>query len=76
MASQSWITDPVFWVIALPALAVSGVCIQMILSLFSCCGSFRIRGRTIQVTWWMIPAATAASGGLWTLAVLYAVMAR
>ena len=69
-----WISDPVFWVFSLPALAVSGVLIQMILSLFSCCGSFKFRGRPVLLKWWMIPAAAVACICLWTVAVLYAVL--
>jgi len=67
----TWINAPVFWILALPALAVTGVLIQMILSLFSCCGSFKLRGRPILLKWWMIPTASAICGSLWTLAVLY-----
>lgn len=69
----TWISDPVFWIIALPALAASGVLIQMILSLFKCCGSFTLHGKPIQLTWWMIPTAATACGLLWSLAVLYAI---
>ena len=69
-----WISDPVFWVFSLPALAASGLLIQMILSLFSCCGSFKIRGRAVHLKWWMIPAAALTCLCLWTVAVLYAVL--
>lgn len=72
--TDNWISDPVFWLIALPALAVSGVLIQMILSLFSCCGSFKLRGKAILLKWWMIPAAGAVCGILWTIAVLYVLL--
>jgi len=70
--SVTWITDPVFWIIALPALAVSGVLIQMILSLFSCCGAFKLRGKVVHLKWWMIPAMSTLCSLLWTIAVVYA----
>lgn len=72
--SGPWISDPALWVLALPALAISGVLIQMILSLFSCCGSFTIRGRPVRLKWWMIPTAGVACICLWTVVVLYAVL--
>jgi len=68
-----WITDPIFWLLALPALAVSGVLIQMVLSLFTCCGTFKFRGKPILLKWWMIPAACATSALLWSLAALYVI---
>lgn len=68
-----WISDPIFWLLALPALAVSGVLIQMVLSLFSCCGSFTLRGKPILLKWWMIPLTGMASCALWALAVLYVI---
>jgi len=71
---NSWITDPIFWLIALPALAISGVLCQMILSLFSCCGSFKIRGNLVLLKWWMIPATGITCALLWTLAALYALL--
>jgi len=71
--SVTWLTAPVFWVIALPALAVSGLLVQMIFSLFSCCGTFRLRGRVVQLKWWMIPATSAFCGFTWLIAVAYAV---
>jgi hypothetical protein len=67
-------SDPVFWIAALPALALSGLLIQMILSLFTCCGTFRLRGRSVRLRWWMIPAAGAACGLMWTAAVLCAAL--
>lgn len=67
----TWITDPIFWTLALPALALSGLLIQMILSLFSCCAAFTFRGKSFQLKWWMIPATATGCGLLWTLAVLY-----
>jgi len=67
-----WMSDPLFWVLTLPALAVSGLLFQMVLSLFSCCAAFTFRGRAVQLKWWMIPAASATCGLLWLLAVLYA----
>ncbi|MCJ2165187.1 competence protein ComEC [Pseudodesulfovibrio sp. S3] len=67
-------SDPLFWVLVFPALAVSGLLIQMILSLFSCCATFKLRGRTIPLKWWMIPAAGALCGLLWFLAVLYVLL--
>ncbi|WP_419786085.1 competence protein ComEC [Pseudodesulfovibrio sp.] len=70
----SWITDPLLWLLALPALAVSGLLVQMILSLFSCCATFRLRGRTICLKWWMIPTAALAAALLWGLAGLYLIL--
>lgn len=70
----TWISNPIFWIIALPALAASGVLIQMILSLFKCCGSFTLHGKPIQLKWWMIPATATACGFLWLLAVLYVIL--
>ncbi|WP_285907524.1 competence protein ComEC [Pseudodesulfovibrio pelocollis] len=70
----SWLVDPVFWIAALPALAASGLLVQMIVSLFTCCGTFRLRGRAVQLRWWMIPATAAACGALWTVAALCAVL--
>ncbi|MDC0335273.1 competence protein ComEC [Pseudodesulfovibrio sp.] len=67
----TWISDPIFWFIALPALAITGVLIQMVLSLFSCCGSFKLRGKPVLLKWWMIPAAAGISSMLWALTVLY-----
>jgi len=67
--SETWIADPVFWIFALPALAASGLLIQMILSLFSCCGTFSLRGNPILLKWWMIPGTALLCGFLWTLAV-------
>lgn len=69
-----WITDPLFWVIALPGLAASGILAQMVLSLFSCCGTFRLRGKAIHLKWWMIPAMATVTAGLWSLAALYALL--
>nr|WP_321259926.1 competence protein ComEC [uncultured Pseudodesulfovibrio sp.] len=68
-----WISDPIFWVLALPALAVSGLLMQMILSLFRCCGSFKFRGQAVQLKWWMIPATSCLCCLFWGMAVLYAV---
>lgn len=70
--SSNWISDPLLWLIALPALAASGVLIQMVLSLFRCCGAFKLRGKPIQVTWWMIPLTGIVCGLLWTIAFAYA----
>jgi len=70
--AESWLTDPVFWVAALPALAASGLLVQMIAGLFTCCGTFRLRGRAVRLRWWMIPAAAAAGIALWGAAVLLA----
>jgi hypothetical protein len=69
---KSWIADPLFWLIALPALALSGVLCQMILSLFSCCGSFKFQGKPVLLKWWMIPATGTTCALLWTLTALYA----
>ena len=66
-----WITDPVLWLLALPALAATGLLVQMVLSLFSCCATFRLRGRAVRLKWWMIPAAASASALLWGAAGLY-----
>ncbi|QJB56081.1 competence protein ComEC [Pseudodesulfovibrio sp. zrk46] len=71
--SSTWITDPVFWVIALPALASSGILIQMVLSTFSCCGTFKLRGKPVLLKWWMIPTAAVTCGTLWAIAVAYVV---
>jgi len=71
--SSTWINDPIFWILTLPALGVSGVLVQMILSLFSCCGAFRFQGRAVHLKWWMIPAASLACGLLWIFAVAYVV---
>ena len=69
-----WISDPILWIIALPALVLSGILFQMILSLFSCCAIFKLRGRPILLKWWMIPAAATACGLLWLLAVAYVIL--
>ena len=71
--TDPWITDPVLWLLALPALAVTGLLVQMILSRFSCCGAFVFRGRAVQVTWWMTPATAAAAAVLWALAAAWIV---
>ncbi|WP_316896440.1 competence protein ComEC [Pseudodesulfovibrio indicus] len=65
-----WLTDPLFLALALPALAVSGLLVQMVLSLFRCCAAFKLRGRAVQLKWWMIPATSALCGLLWLLAAL------
>ncbi len=67
---KTWITDPVFWTLALPALVASGLLMQMILSQFSCCGTFKFRGKPIYLKWWMIPVMAIACTALWGLAVL------
>ena len=67
-------SDPLFWVLALPALAASGLLFQMVLSLFSCCAAFTFRGRAVQLKWWMIPAVSVLCCLLWILVVLYAVL--
>jgi hypothetical protein len=72
--TASWTTDPVFWIAALPALAASGLLVQMVAGLFTCCGTFRLRGRAVRLRWWMIPAAAAASAALWTAAALCAAL--
>ncbi|WP_207263315.1 competence protein ComEC [Desulfovibrio sp. Huiquan2017] len=69
-----WMSDPLFWVLALPALAASGLLVQMVLSLFRCCASFKLRGRSVQLKWWMIPATSALCVLLWSLAALYAAL--
>ncbi|ADU61051.1 MAG: competence protein ComEC [Pseudodesulfovibrio sp.] len=69
-----WISDPLFWIAALPALAVSGLLAQMVASLFTCCGTFRLRGRSVRLKWWMIPVAGVACAALWTAAVLCAAL--
>jgi len=66
-----WITDPLLWLLALPALAVTGLLVQMVLSLFSCCATFRFRGRAVRLRWWMIPTASACAALLWGAAALY-----
>ena len=70
---SDWLSDPLFWVLALPALAVSGLLVQMVLSLFRCCAAFKLRGRAVQLTWWMIPVTATACGLLWLLAALYVI---
>ncbi|MUM77637.1 competence protein ComEC [Pseudodesulfovibrio sp. F-1] len=72
-AAEAWFSDPVFWIAALPALAVSGLLVQMVASLFTCCATFRLRGRTVRLRWWMIPVAAAASIALWGVAAVLAV---
>lgn len=67
----TWITDPIFWTLALPALVASGILIQMVLSLFSCCGTFRFQGKPIHLKWWMIPFTAVSCAVLWSLAILY-----
>lgn len=67
----TWIADTWFWLIALPALALTGVLLQMVLSLFSCCGAFKFRGKAILLKWWMIPVTSIACCLLWSIAVLY-----
>jgi hypothetical protein len=74
MVRTDWMSDPLFWVLALPALAASGLLFQMVLSLFSCCAAFKFRGRSVQLKWWMIPAVSGLSVLLWLLAVLYAAL--
>jgi hypothetical protein len=66
--------DPLFWLAALPALAVSGLLAQMVASLFTCCGTFRLRGRAVRLRWWMIPAAGLACAALWAAAALCAAL--
>lgn len=68
-----WITDPILWLLALPALVASGLLVQMVLSLFSCCGSFKVRGKPVLLKWWMIPAAAVVCSLLWALAVSYVI---
>lgn len=71
---KHWITDPIFWGLALPALAASGILIQMVLSLFSCCGTFTLRGKPIHLKWWMIPTLAMTTTGMWALAALYVLL--
>lgn len=66
-------SDPLFWALALPALAVSGLLVQMVMSLFSCCAVFKFRGRPVQLKWWMIPLTGSLCALLWFLAILSAV---
>ena len=73
VGSAQWFNDPVAWVLMLPALVATGLLIQMISSLFTCCGTFRIQGRSIVLRWWMIPAAVSVSLALWLVVVIYAV---
>lgn len=65
-----WITDPLFLTLAIPALAASGLLVQMVLSLFSCCGTFTLRGKPVHLKWWMIPATASTAAALWVLAAL------
>lgn len=60
-----WIDNPLVWVVLLPALAVTGLLSQMVASLFTCCGTFRLRGRSMPLKWWMIPAASLLAAVLW-----------
>jgi len=53
---------------------VSGLLAQMVASLFTCCGTFRLRGRSVRLKWWMIPVAGVACAALWTAAVLCAAL--
>ncbi|EGB15315.1 hypothetical protein DND132_2110 [Pseudodesulfovibrio mercurii] len=69
-----WMSDPLFWVLALPALAASGLLVQMVLSLFRCCAAFKLRGRAVQLKWWMIPVTATTCAALWLLAVLYVIL--
>ncbi len=62
---MSWLSNPLVWVFLLPALAATGLVIQIVASLFSCCATFRLRGRAVQLRWWMIPAASVAAVLLW-----------
>ncbi|NDV19991.1 competence protein ComEC [Pseudodesulfovibrio sp. JC047] len=66
----SWISDPIFWVFAVPALSISGLLMQMILSLFRCCAAFNLRGKAVQLKWWMIPATSGLCCLAWGLAAL------
>ncbi|GAB7021652.1 hypothetical protein [Salidesulfovibrio brasiliensis] len=66
--------DPLIWVLLLPALAASGVLVQMVLGLFTCCGTFRLRGRSVPLRWWSIPLGAAITGLLWTAVVLYTLL--
>lgn len=68
---SDWLSDPIFWVLALPALAVSGLLVQMVLSLFRCCAAFALRGRAVQLKWWMIPVTGGACGLLWAMGAAY-----
>jgi hypothetical protein len=46
----------------------------MVASLFTCCGTFRLRGRAVRLRWWMIPAAGLACAALWAAAALCAAL--
>lgn len=65
--ATSWFSDPVVWVLLFPALASSGLLIQMIASLFTCCGTFKLRGKSVILRWWMIPACSVVCALLWGL---------
>ncbi|KAB1440870.1 competence protein ComEC [Pseudodesulfovibrio senegalensis] len=62
---MSWLSNPLVWVFLLPALAASGLVFQMTTALFSCCATFRLRGRSVLLRWWMIPAGLLVSAVLW-----------
>lgn len=66
-----WLSDPVVWLLMLPALAATGVLTQMILGLFTCCGTFRLRGRSVPLRWWSIPLGASVTVLLWGMVVLY-----
>jgi hypothetical protein len=60
-----WLSDPLVWILLLPSLAASGVLVQMVLGLFTCCGTFRFRGRAVHLRWWTIPAGLGVSALCW-----------
>lgn len=62
---MNWLADPVVWGLLLPALVASGLLMQMILGLFTCCGTFRLRGRSVSLRWWSIPLGIAVTALLW-----------
>lgn len=66
---MNWLSNPVVWLVLLPALVASGLLYQMVMGLFSCCGTFRIRGREVRLKWWMIPAGATTAAVLWILVI-------
>ncbi|WP_187170506.1 competence protein ComEC [Salidesulfovibrio onnuriiensis] len=70
---MNWLENPLVWIALLPALAATGVLYQMVMGLFSCCGTFRLQGRSIRLRWWMIPALSSAAALLWTVVIILAV---
>ncbi len=69
---MNWLENPFVWIVLFPALAASGVLFQMVTGLFSCCGTFRLQGRSIRLKWWMIPTVSIVTAMLWISVVFLA----